>query len=71
MPIRHFRSVAEMPPVPPRPPLDPKNLEIACELMELARRLGPYRPFPPGVRKFRSLAEANRYREEWEKGQRR
>lgn len=71
MPIRKFHSVAEMPPMPPRPPLDPKNLQLACELTELARRLGPYRPFAPGVKKFRSMEEANRYREEWEKGQRR
>jgi hypothetical protein len=71
MPVRKFRSVAEMPPMPPRPPLDPKNLQLACELAELALRLGPYRRFPPGVKKFRSMAEANRYREEWEEGQRR
>lgn len=68
MPIRKYRSVAEMPGVRPLRPLDPDNLRIACELTELSFALHPWR-FEPGVRKFRSLEEANRHREEWEKNQ--
>ncbi len=68
MPVRKYRSVADMPGVRPLPPLDPENLRIACELTELARALHPWH-FEPGVRKFRSLAEANAHRKAWEKKQ--
>ncbi len=57
-----------MPDVRPLRPLDPKNLEIACELTELAYALNPWK-FEPGVRKFRTMEEANRHRQEWEKRQ--
>ena len=40
----------------------------ACELTELSFALHPWK-FEPGVRKFRSLAEANQHRQEWEKKQ--
>jgi hypothetical protein len=65
MPVRRYRSVTDMPGVRP---LDPDNFRIACELSELSFALHPWR-FEPGVRKFRSLAEANRHRQEWEKKQ--
>jgi len=68
MPIRKFRSVTEMPGVRPLRPLDPDNLRIACELTELSFALHPWRN-EPGVRKFRSLAEANRHHQGWEKKQ--
>lgn len=64
MPVRKFRSVAEMPPPPPLPPLDPRNLELACSLSVTAARLHPLR-FPPGVHKHRSIAEAQRLRRSW------
>ena len=63
MPVRKFRSVAEMPARRLRP-LDPANLRIACELSELAYSLHPWR-FPPGVRKFASVEEASAHRERW------
>ncbi len=44
------------------------NLRVACELSELAYGLRPWH-FPPGVRKFRSVEEAWRAREEWERSQ--
>jgi hypothetical protein len=66
MGIRKFRSVAEMPGPPPRPPLDPENLRLACELSRLAFALRPWR-YPPGVHKYRSIEEANRARETWER----
>jgi hypothetical protein len=68
MPVRKFRSVADMPGVRPLPPLDPENLRIACELTELARALHPWK-FEPGVRKFRSAVEASEHHRRWEKSQ--
>ena len=64
MPVRKFRSVAEMPPPPPLPPLDPQNLKLACDLSTMASRLRPLR-FPTGVHKHRSLDEALRLRRSW------
>ena len=63
MPVRKFRSVAEMP-VRRLTPLDPNNFRIACELSELAYSLNPWR-FPPGVRKFASIEGASAHRERW------
>ena len=68
MPVRKYRSVTDMPGIRPLKPLDPENLRIACELTELARALHPWR-FEPGVRKFRSIEEASRHRQAWEKSQ--
>lgn len=68
MPVRKYRSVAEMPDVKPLRPLDPENLRIACELTELAYRLHPWH-FEPGVRKFRSVEEAWEHRKEWQRRQ--
>ena len=68
MPVRRYRHVAEMPAVRPLPPLDPENLRIACDLTELAYGLHPWR-FTPGVRKFRSMEEANLHRASWEREQ--
>ena len=68
MPVRKFRSVAEMPSARFLPPLNPDNLRIACELTELAYALHPWR-FEPGVRKFASLEEASVHRERWRRRQ--
>lgn len=68
MPIRKYRSVSEMPSVPPRPPLDSRNLDIACQLSELTFALRPWK-LEPGVQKFRSVEEAHRHRQEWERRQ--
>lgn len=67
MPVRKFRSVEAIPPPPPRTPLDPRNLRIACDLSALAVRLRPRR-FPPGLHKYRTVEEASRLRERWELG---
>ena len=64
MPVRKFRSVAEMPSPPPLPPLGPQNLKLACDLSSAATRLRSLR-FPPGVYKHRSLSEAQRLRSSW------
>ena len=68
MPIRKYRSVAEMPGVRALAPLEARNLAIACELSELTFALHPWR-FEPGVRKYRSVEEAHLHRQEWERRQ--
>ena len=68
MPIRKYRSVADMPGPPPLPPLDPNNLKLAFDLMELSARLHPMRR-EPRVRKFRSVEEADAHRSNWEREQ--
>jgi hypothetical protein len=68
MNVRKFRSAADMPGSQPLKPLDPNNLEIACELTELARTLPPWK-LEPGVRKFRSAEEMWAYQQEREKQQ--
>lgn len=68
MSVRKYRSVEDMPGVRPLPPLDPDNLRIACELTELAYALHPWR-FEPGVRKFRSMEDANEHRRKRERRQ--
>ncbi len=64
MPVRKFRSVAEMPAPPPLVPLDPANLKLACDLSSTAARLRPVR-IPAGVYKHRSLSDAQRLRRSW------
>lgn len=67
MPVRKFRSVQQMPPAALfREPLDPANLQLACELSSTALRLAPRR-FPPGVHRYRSITEASERREAWER----
>ncbi len=68
MPVRKYRHVADMPAARALPPLAPGSLRIACDLSELAYGLHPWR-FSPGVRKFRSMAEANLHRSSWEREQ--
>ena len=70
MPVRKYRSVEEMPQAALRPPLDPANLRLACDLSEMASRLAPRR-FPPGVHRYRSIAMANAQRAVWERSSRR
>ncbi len=66
MAVRKYRSVEAMPEAAFRAPLDPRNLELACELSEIALRLAPRR-FPPGVHRYRSIAAACQQREDWER----
>jgi len=66
MPVRKFRSIEEMPDAAPTAPLRAENLRAVLDLSELARGLHPWR-LPPGVRKFRSIAQAHAWRDEWER----
>ena len=68
MGIRKFRSVAEMPGPPPLPALDPENLRLAVELMDLALRLSRF-SLRPGVRRFRSVEDADAHRRAWEEAE--
>jgi len=66
MPVRKFRSVADMPAASSRPALDPGNLKLACDLSRTAARLSPRR-FPPGIHRYASVEAARKQREEWER----
>lgn len=68
MPFRKYRSVEDMPGARRMRPLDPESLPVACDLTELAYRMQPWR-FEPGVRKFRSVEEAEAHRERWRREQ--
>jgi hypothetical protein len=68
MGVRKFRSVADMPGPPPRAPLDADNLRLAVALMDLTQRLSRF-SYVPGVRKFRSLEEADAHRRAWEEAE--
>jgi hypothetical protein len=67
MPVRKYRRVEDMPSALFRPPLDPMNIRLACDLSAAARAFARAR-FPPGVYRHRSLEDARRLRDEWERG---
>jgi hypothetical protein len=50
MPARKYRSVAKVPPPPTFPPLDPRNLNLVCDLSTTAacRTAPPTGPRPIG-----------------------
>lgn len=56
MPIRKFRSVEEMTPLPDRRPFDPENLRLAIAWSHAAMALHPVRK-TPGVHKYRSYED--------------
>jgi hypothetical protein len=56
MPVDRFRSIEEMRPMW-RDPDDPENLRDVAMMMSLCLRLSPAPK--PGVRRFRSIEEAN------------
>jgi hypothetical protein len=56
MPVRKFRSIEEMKTPVWRRPDDPALARAIESIWAFGRRLRP-RTFPPGVRKFRSIAE--------------
>ena len=56
MGVQRFRSIEEMPP-PWRPANDPGNLRVVATMLALYRLLAPAPS--PGVRRFRSVEEAD------------
>ncbi len=58
MPLRRYRDVAEMP-VPQRSTSALEGLAAACAAWSLSRAFGTLRQAPRGVRRFRSVEEAD------------
>jgi hypothetical protein len=65
MPVRKYRSVADMPDPPWRRPGDSELYRALAGLWDMSRRLRPRR-FPPGVYRHRSIEDMNRQRDEWD-----
>jgi hypothetical protein len=65
MPVRKFRSVADMPD-PPRVRSARDGLAAACALSDVSRAFGHTARAPRGVRKFKSVQEADEHRRAWE-----
>ncbi|HVL98014.1 MAG TPA: hypothetical protein VM324_01835 [Egibacteraceae bacterium] len=67
MPVHKFRGVEDLP--PPRPAGSAlRGLAAACELSELTAGIGRSPRAPRGVRRFRSIEEADAHRRTWERG---
>ena len=66
MPLRKYRSLQEMEDSLWRRSDDPSLLDAMARVWEFADRTCPRR-FPPGVYRHRSLEEAARQRELWER----
>jgi hypothetical protein len=56
MPVTKFRSVEEMNRLVWRPAGSPELVRAIASVLKFGRRLRP-RTFPPGVRKFKSVAD--------------
>ena len=65
MPVRRYCDVADMP-EPRRAASALEGLAAACAASELARALGDTCRAPRGVRRFRSVEEADAHRQRWE-----
>ncbi len=70
MPVRKYRSVAEMPRAAFCTPLSPDNLRLACALSATAARLAPLR-LAAGVYRYHSTEAAARARDAIERAPRR
>jgi hypothetical protein len=67
VPVRRYRDVAEMP-EPQRSASALEGLAAACAASSLSRAFGTFRQAPRGVRRFRSVEEADAHRRRWESG---
>jgi len=65
MPVHRFRSAAEMEETVWLDRDDPRLWPTIASVWNLSARLCPVH-FPPGLRKHRSIQEANQLNEEWE-----
>jgi len=66
VPVQKFRSLDEAREALWLSPADPAFLSGVARLWRLAAALAPRR-YPRGVHRYRSIAEANRAREAWER----
>ncbi len=65
MPIQKFRRIEDVPEPPPaRTALE--GISSACALSEIGGALGVKSSAPRGVRRFRSIEEADGHRRSWE-----
>lgn len=65
MPVRKYRSVEDVPP-PPRASTPSDGVAGACATSAIAAALGPSARAPRGVRRFRSIEDADAHRRSWE-----
>lgn len=68
MPVTRFHRVDDLP-EPPRLADALRGLAAACEASALSRAFGHTRRAPRGVRRFRSIEEADAHRQRWEAGE--
>lgn len=66
MPVRKFRSIAEMETTVALERDDPNLWPTVASLWARSARLSPRR-YPPGVYKHRSIEEANRLEDAWDR----
>jgi hypothetical protein len=63
MPIRRYRSIEDMPGPPTYAPGSPDGLRALLRVLDFVRRTNP-RHHPPGIVRFRSLAQLQDYEDE-------
>lgn len=68
MPVTRHRDVSDMP-GPRRAATALEGIAAACAMSEVAASIGVIRSAPRGVRRFRSVEEADAHRSCWESGQ--
>ena len=66
MPVFRFRSVEAIGETLQFAKGDPAAFRALRQLLEIVGELSPVEPFPPGVRKYRSIEEAWADRQAWE-----
>jgi hypothetical protein len=64
MPVQKFRRIEDMK-APWIAPDDPRLADRLRSWWGMCARLFPHRAMPRGVRKYRTIEEANRDREQW------
>ena len=65
MPVHRYRDISEVPD-PPRAESPLEGLRAACAASKLSDAFGTRRRAPRGVRRFRSIEEADAHRRAWE-----
>jgi hypothetical protein len=68
MPVTRYRDIAEVP-EPPRAASALEGLAAACGASSQSRAFGHTRRAPRGVRRFRSIEDADAHRQRWESAQ--
>lgn len=69
MSVKRHRDVSEIPD-PPRAESAYEGLKAACDASNISSAFGHVRRMPRGVYKFRSVEEADAFRQQWESGHR-